>query len=494
MLPLDKSARFNSGELCGEIAMTDVKPFAAIKLRQFLVLGVAAIALMGSNAYADTQKEAELEARIEALERQFGVVQTQLTATQTENQQLRAQAGALQARITEAAEVSRPATPPAAIAPAADGFRVGSTTVKLGGFVKTVMAFSRYSNGDLPANSLGRDFYLPQTIPIGGVREKVDNDFSSKQTRLFLSTETTIAGHVLKGYVETDFQTAAGTQGSERTTNGYNLALRRAFLQFDKVTIGEDWTTFQNVGTLPETTDFIGPTEGSVFGRQPLVRYSTLIVPKVTLQLAVENAETASANQGSPALIENDDDHVPDFVARLNFTLPKGEMALAGILRELSVDNGAVGDSRSAYGASVSGKFVFGAANRYDLRFMGTYGTGIGRYMGLNFAPDTIDVAATNDLKEVISYGGFAALRVNWTPTVRSTFMASFQEAQYDSALSAASLANFNKSASSVAANLFWSPVRGLDFGVEYRHGQRELVNGISGDLSRIEFVGKYGF
>jgi DcaP outer membrane protein len=470
-----------------------------IKLRQYLAMTVTGLALLGSNAYADTAKEAELEARIVALERLFGTVQTQLSSTQAENQRLRADAAATQTRILElsaSTQAIRIAPPPATVAaaPPPDGFRVGATTIKLGGFVKTAMAFTRYQDGDLAGTSLGRDFYLPQTIPVGGTRESVDSDISTKQTRLWLNTETIVAGHILKGYVETDFQTSPGAQGSERTTNGYNLALRRAYVQYDKLTVGQDWSTFQNVSTLPESTDFIGPTEGSVFARQPMVRYTHPLNKTTSLQVSLENAETASANLGAPALIENDDDRLPDVVGRLNFTLPKGEISVAGIMRQLSVDNGATGDTRAGYGASIGGKFVFGQANRYDLRFMGTYGSGIGRYLGLNFAPDAVYVAATADLKEVASLGGFAALRINWTPKVRSTFMASFQEADYDSALASASLSGFNKSVYSIAGNLFFSPVKGLDLGVELRHGERELVSGASGALDRLEFVAKYGF
>jgi hypothetical protein len=469
-----------------------------VGLRHFLTFSVAAVAMMGSNAWAQTAKETELEARIVALERQFGVVQSQLTATQAENQQLRAASAPTQTRLAEMAEqpirvAPAPAATPAAAAPA-DGFRVGATTIKLGGFVKTTMALTRYDGGDVATGSLGRDFYLPQTIPVGGTRESIDNDFSSKQTRLWMNTETTVAGHVLKGYVETDFQTAPGTQGSERTTNGYNLALRRAYVQYDKLTVGQDWSTFQNVGALPESTDFIGPTEGSVFARQALVRYSLPLNATTTLQVALENPETASANLGTPALIENDDDQAPDVIARLNYKLTKGEISIAGIARQLSVDNGAIGDTRAGYGASIAGKFVFGDANRFDLRFMGSYGSGIGRYLGLNFAPDAVYVAATTDLSEVTAFAGFAAFKVNWTPTVRSTFMASFQEADYDASLALASLSGFNKSVYSIAGNLFWTPAKGLDLGIEYRHGERELVSGASGALDRLEFVAKYGF
>jgi DcaP outer membrane protein len=460
------------------------------KLRPFL-LGCAISMSWGiGTAFADTPKEQELEARIAALERLFGTVQTELAATKTENQQLRTE-------ITRAA--TAPVLLPSAAQPAApaampDGFRSGATTFKIGGFIKTVADFSRFGNGDVATGSLGRDFYLPQTIPVGGVRENIDNDMSAKQTRLWLSGETAVAGHVLKGYVEMDFQTAAGTQGTERTTNGYDLAMRRAYVQYDKFVIGQDWSTFQNVGTLPETTDFIGPTEGSVFARQPLIRYTHPLSTTTNLQLALENPETASANVGAPALIENDDDRIPDAIVRLNHTYKNGEISLAGIVRQLSVDNGAIGDTRAAYGVSVGGKFNLDTAKRYDLRFMATYGSGIGRYVGLNFAPDAVWNPTSRNLEEVRIAGGFMAFKVNWTPKIRSTFMASRQSVEYDDVLTPASLALFNKSSTSLAANLFWSPVRGFDVGVELRRGVRELMNGTDGSLDRLEFAAKYSF
>lgn len=473
-----------------------------IKRRPYLLSGIALFALAATTAHADTPKEQELEARIAALERLFGTVQSELATTKAENQKLRADAALAQARTAElAASVSAihvaPAAALAAPAPAAapaDGFKVGATTVKLGGFLKTTVDFTRWNNGDVATGNLGRDFYLPQSTPIGGVRESVDNDYNAKQTRLWMTTETAVNGHVLKGYVEGDFQTSPGTQGNERTTNGYNFALRRAYLQYDKLTVGEDWTTFQNVAMLPESTDFIGPTEGIVFARQPLVRYSYPMSKTTTLHVAVENPETASANLGSPTLIENDDDSIPDFVVRLNQSFASGEVSVAGIVRQLSVDNGAIDDTSSGYGLSVAGKINLDKAKRYEWKFMATYGSSIGRYVGLNFAPDAVFVPATGQLKNVDILGGYSALKVNWTPKLRSTLTGSIQTVDYDSGLALASLANFNKQAWSVSANLFFSPVKGLDLGAEYRHGIREVVSGADGSLDRLEFLAKYSF
>ena len=476
--------------------MSDQKTF-----RVWLLAGVASLSVMATGAQADPAKEQELESRIVALERLFGTMQSELATARAENVQLRDAAARAEARATQAnsaVEAIRltppPPPPPAPAVP--DGFRVGNgaTTIKMGGFIKTVASFSRWSNGDVAGNALGRDFYLPQQIPVGGVREGVDNDFSDKQTRLWLNFDTAVAGHSLKGYLETDFQTATGTQGSERTTNGYNLALRRAYLQYDRLTIGQDWSTFQNVAALPEATDFVGPTEGTVFVRQPVVRYSMPLSPKATLHMSLENGETASTVLGAPALIENDDDHVPDVAARLNYVTSYGEWTLAGLVRQLAVDVGTAKETRSGYGLSIAGKFFLDKAKRYELRVMANHGSGIGRYLGLNFAPDTVYSSVTGNLEKVDATSGFAALRVNWTPAVRSTFTASYQDVDYSSALAAASLATFNKRSESIAANLFWTPVRGLDLGVEVRHGERTLVNGTSGDLDRIEFAAKYGF
>jgi hypothetical protein len=391
--------------------------------------------------------------------------------------------------VTTAA--ARPAAPPPQ-----DGFTVGNgaTRLKIGGFLKTVATFSRWDDGDVAAGALGRDFYLPQQIPVGGTRESTDSDFNAKHTRIWLNLETQVAGHSLKGYVETDFQTASGTQGSERTTNGYNLALRRAYVQLDKLTVGQDWSTFQYVGALPESTDFVGTTEGTVFVRQPLVRYSLPVGKGMTLHVSAENGETASATLGSPALVENDDDSIPDFAARLNYAGSFGEVSLAGLVRQLSVDNGAVGDNRLGVGASLAGKLFLDAEKRHDARFMVTYGTGIGRYVGLNFAPDAIWVPGTTRLERVKTLAAMGAVKLGWTPTLRSTVMASYQNVKYPDGFAAGTFNAFNDTAWSVAGNLFWSPVKNVDLGIELRHGQRELVSGASGQLNRLEFAAKYNF
>lgn len=447
-------------------------------------------------ALAQSTREAELEKRLETLEAAVSQLRAELNTARAEAQSATAASEAAVAR-TSAVQASSGETAQKVAAletqaakPAPDGFKVGGTTLKINGFFKGYASVSSYGGGTIAGGALGRDFYLPSAIPVGGVREGESFEAHGKQTRIWLTTSTPIGSHALAGHLEFDFQTAPGTQGSQRTTNGYNLALRRAFITYDKFLIGQEWTTFQYTGALPETTDFIGPTEGTVFVRQPQVRYTTKVGDGVALAVAVENPETSNITPASATLVENFDDRIPDVAGRLVVTRPWGELSLAGVVRQLTVDTGTLDGNATGWGVSFAGRLPFGPDKRHDIRFMASHGSGIGRYIGLNFAPDVV-FRPTGDLETVDVTAGFAALRLGWTAKLRSTFMGSIQEVDYPAGLIPLGA---NASAWSVAGNLFYSPVKNLDLGVEYRHGVRELVSGATGDLDRFELAARYNF
>jgi len=46
----------------------------------------------------------------------------------------------------------------------------------------------------------------------------------------------------------------------------------------------------------------------------------------------------------------------------------------------------------------------------------------------------------------------------------------------------------------SSSANLFYSPIKNIDLGVEFRHAERRLVDGQVGKLDRGELAARYSF
>jgi DcaP outer membrane protein len=449
-------------------------------------------------------KPVSVEARLDKLEAEMQGLRGDLDAARAENDKLKQRAADAEARAAAAEGQAADATkrvavleakPAPAPAPApADGFKSGSTTIKLGGFIKLTATSTRYSDGEVATNSLGRDFYLPQTIPTGAAPASRVTDISAKQSRFWLNLDTNVSGNAVKGYLEFDFQTATGTQGSQRTTNGYNPSLRRAYMQVDRWTFGQDWSTFQYTGALPESTDFVGGAEGTVFVRQPLIRYSAPMGKGTTLHLGIENPESGTASIGSATLIENGDDRLPDFTARLTHSGKGGEFSLGALARQVRTENLGISSSTGGFGVSLGGKLYFNDAKTGDARFMVTYGRNIGRYVGLNFAPDAVYVPATNRLESASVLAVLGAVRVPVAPGVRFNLMGSYQNVDYADVLTLANIGTYNKQAWSAAANLFYTPVKNIDLGVEYRHGERELVNGADGSTDRIEVVAKYSF
>lgn len=375
--------------------------------------------------------------------------------------------------------------------------------VDFGGYVKLDVLYSHFGDGAV-AQSTARDFYVPGSTPVAGPGAAPHSylNFSAKETRLWLSSSTVVEGYKLGAYVEADFlsgqnpQTAGNTTPNATTTNAYNPALRRAFLTVDNWLFGQDWSTFQNAAVLPETADFIGVEDGTVFVRQPQIRYTL-----GGFQAAVENPETWAYTpkaSGASTAAKTDDNVLPDLVLRYNLKSTFGDFSFAALGRQLKVQSpsssgGITGADDTAYGwgGSLSGKLPVAFLPGDDVRFMVSGGRGIGRYLALSSIADA-GVGTDGKFKPVMVYDGFVAYHHQWNPKWRSNLMLS--------ALQGNEMAddniggNITKRTESVAANLFYSPVKNLSVGGEYRYGERTDVAGAKGSLDRVQFSAKYVF
>lgn len=371
---------------------------------------------------------------------------------------------------------------------------LGGTKVVLGGYIKFDALMSRFSEGAVPGNSPARDFFLPGATPVapltGNGLERTYFDAHAKETRVFISTDSTIDGNRVGIHVEADFLSNPGNNpgaGDERLANSYTFALRRAFVTFNKFTFGQDWSSFQNLSAVPETLNFVPwPSEGTVFSRQALVRY-TVGAFDVSLENPLTNVTSAMG-----ARITSDESLVPDAAARYRFTLGDAKLSIAALARQLRSDgndtdtasNTGLDDTAFGYGLSFAGTIPF---EKDDIRFTITAGEGLGRYVALNAVNEAqID---GNQLDTIGTLNGYIAYRHLWTEQWRSTATISAFEADQDILLTGG---NATKRLQSASINLLYSPTPKLTVGGEFRFAKKVVEDNREGDLSRLQFSIKY--
>jgi hypothetical protein len=361
------------------------------------------------------------------------------------------------------------------------------TDYSFGGFVKADAMFSQSSDAQ---RSGGDDFLLPFNIAVGDGSGEGDVVFDShaKHSRLFFKTVTMTDAGEVKSYVEMDFNGAAGENLTNQSSNG----LRHAFVSWknsadSSILAGQTWSTFFNVGALPEAVDFVGPTSGAIFIRQTQVRY-TQALGGGSLMIAAENPSVSLWDTTGTLDKAVDESGMPDLVARYDGSAGDLKYSAAAVVRQIKYNDGANDDSQIGVGATFSGKYSFG--NGDDLKFMLSQGQ-LGRYIALNtFGDGSVD--ASGDIDLISSMGGFVAYRHMWSEKLRSTVSYAFSEADNSDSLSASTTAT--KSINNANINLMYSPTKKLTFGAEYLIAEREVESGDDGDLTRLQFTSKWAF
>lgn len=426
------------------------------------LLGLPGLAL----AQGASEREAALEARVAELERRV--------------QQLLSQPPAVVAETATPAAAPAPAAP-ASIVPGA----IAGSQFTYGGFIKLDAMLTNTSDGEIPDSSTGRLLYFPGGIPVGAASEGTDIDSHVQFSRFWFNVASnTDAGDALRGYLE--FDLFGGALGNEAATNTYGVTVRHAFASWNRWLAGQTWSNFQDVAALPDSVDFIGPTEGTVFVRQAQIRYSA-----GPWAFSLENPQTLlTPFNGNAARISSDDGWLPDATLRYTHKGAFGHVGIAALLRQLRYETpgGAIDDEAFGYGFSLSGKTSLGPQD--DLRYMLTAGRGISRYVGLAISNDgVLDSGNSIDATGLVS--GFVAWRHVFDPALRTNLFYSRVDFDNDTALTGLGI---TRRVHSVHANAIWTPLPKLDLGVEAIWGQRELESGAEGDLRRLHFHAKYSF
>lgn len=451
--------------------------------RQLLATAVLVALAAPGMAFAQSAKEAELEARVAQLEAQIQA----LVQAQQQQQQQQQSITQTQTRLDQV-QVAETAMKPIQSKPI---LSTPDSVFTYGGFIKLDAMVTDTSDGQIAEGSAGRMFYVPSTIPVAANGAEVDSDpytdiHAAFSRFWFAADHTTQAGDKFRAYIEADmFGGGSANLGNEVSTNTHGITVRQAFVTWNNWLAGQAWSNFQDTAALPEAVDFVGVTEGTTFVRQAQIRYTS-----GPFSLALENPHTTVSTLATAARNNaGGSDSLPDLTARYVAKGDWGHFSVAGLLRQLKSGD----ESDSGAAVSLSGRFNLGAND--DIRWMANYGSGIGRYLGFGLGADAV-LDANGNLHAQNGGGGFVAWRHAFTPKLRSNLMYSMAEFDNDRSLAGWGPGSFaaTERAQSFHANLIYSPFPKLDIGAELGWGQRELEDDRKGDLRRVQTTVKYTF
>lgn len=373
-------------------------------------------------------------------------------------------------------------------------------------------------------------------IPIDGTpqaRRRGNLALTARQTRFGFGSETTTSLGPLKSQIELDFY---GTGGNPLLTHPVGPRLRHAWFSLGDVLVGQTWSVFMDLESAAETLDMTGPVGAPYAMRQPLIRYQRTLGPHHRITLGIENPEgdflgadhTSNIPIGSimSTRVLND---VPDFTARYTYTGQGIRLSAAGVLRHIKLDTGkaslpflgpngafSYAGEASVWGGGAQIDLTFSTFGKDSLTFQGNAGPGLGRYvMGVQdtaFVTGLAPNGAANanpgngavlgpdgKLRTIFTYGGVAHYRHFWSKTLRSNLVLGYLRMNNPARTLPV---NFLEEEATVHANLIWSPLPQVSFGVEYVHGylgltgqseaNRALGYGDSGKMNRVQVSAQY--
>lgn len=318
----------------------------------------------------------------------------------------------------------------------------------------------------------------------GDVKDKLNATL--KTTRLGLDFKTNVEGADVGGKVEVDF---AGSNDSVR--------IRHAYLTYNNWLVGQTTSNFLG-GYSPEMIDF-STNVGTGTNRLPQVRYSVNATPTTKLIFSAEEGGSKGiSGQKTVWKIDNgatvsatEDTSTTKYVAPVltakvvqNFT---GGSASARAFVEHYKDETAR-DDKMGYG--VAAGVGFNPIEPLQLVADVSYVKGNSNYLiGSNDAYEIID--GDIEQNEAIAANIGATYRIS--PKLRTTLAYGTIIAD-DGTKFAKANRSANERLSQAWVNFIYSPVKPIDFGIEYVKGDRKTFAGAKHDDDRVGLMAKYNF
>ena len=290
--------------------------------------------------------------------------------------------------------------------------------------------------------------YLFSPTSIGyGAKERENSELSGqlKGSRLWFKTRRKTEIGLVQSLIEADF---GGSTGNEKTVNSHNIRMRHAYMKIDNLTIGQSNSLFMGRGNA----DTVVGGVDMVLVRQPLIHYKSDLLG-FKYGVGLESAESTVSVQGVSKTF--DDDRRVDISAFIAHKSINSEIALAWLNRELranQVDENQT-FAKTSNNFHLSGRYR--AFGRDSIRFSLIHGSGVGRYMALNYyTAGVLDNNGVYHSRELLAY--HVAYQHFWSKTLRSSLLYSKVNAQTFSEDSQ----KLAKVSNSIHLNLRYSPFK----------------------------------
>lgn len=336
---------------------------------------------------------------------------------------------------------------------------------------------------------------LTSSYGFGGISNNIDfvtysipipkNPDDNQQYQMYANTselffkvvQKTNHGNII-GYFSTNF----------RGVNN-NLQIWQVYVKYRGFEVGQDWSSFVDLGAQPATVNFAG-INSMPEALNLLMRYSGKLGKGWSAGISVEAPNFNAGFANTKSLKQR----MPDIPAYLRYDFGQSHVKLAGIVRSLRYfdDNSNEGTNVFGWGGALTGSFKL--SPKFQLYANGVYGEGIAPYIqdlsvaGLNTLPSG---ASSGKLEALPAWGYYGALQYNATPTL--SFAGMFGQVKVlpgdryytDS---------FYSYAQQITVNMFWNFLPNAQFALEYDWGRLVDQGGAVGRANRAYLMLQYNF
>lgn len=348
----------------------------------------------------------------------------------------------------------------------------------IGGFVNMRTAY------DWNSVIGNRDFvtYNIPTISTPSNEQRILMDPTT--SRLFFKTivNTDKIGKI-EAMIETDFR---GTNNA--------LRLRKAYISFLGLTIGQTTTTFVDLNVGPNTIDFQGPNSYT-YNRTALIRYKYDFNKSWTVALAAEMPIVSGTPATHATIIPQRVPDIPAYV-QYNWNGGKSHVRASGIVRTMFYHDDVVQNTYASMGWGAQLSANIAVCRHLNLYGMALYGKGISNYMqdlngnGMDLVSDP---HKAGQLTTLPAFGWLAGAQLNLTPKWQMNLCYS-QVNLWDKTGYLSAVPEAYRFSQYFVTNLFYNILPSLQVGVEYLYGTRYDVGGSMGKANRAQMALQFNF